>query len=136
MNSSQAQKIASDFWACINKQDWSKARSLLSNNFTADWPQSKEKIISPDNFISINRDYPGQHSIKLLQTKSVHPHTPDTQLIVTEVFIESIMPNKTEIQLFAISFFEIKEDKIISLKEYWAETYQAPEWRKHLASRY
>lgn len=52
--------------------------------------------------------------------------------VVTEVFIESKSPEGKELKLFAISFFEIQEDKIMRLREYWADTYPAPQWRQHL----
>lgn len=137
MSSPTAQKIANDFWAYINNQDWEKAQGLLSLSFSADWPQSKEKITTPENFISINRNYPGKHTIKVLKThSSTEARSSDTHLVITEVFIESLTPENKQVKLFAISFFEIKNDKIISLKEFWAETYPAPEWRKHLTSLY
>lgn len=135
MNTSTAQKIATDFWAHINNQEWEKAQSLLSPNFSADWPQSKEKITTPDNYININRNYPGKHVINILKSHSITSTFSDTHQVITEVFIESIIADQ-QVKLFAISFFEIKNDRIISLKEYWSETYPAPAWRKHLTSVY
>ena len=135
MNTSTAQKIATDFWTHINNQEWEKAQSLLSPNFSADWPQSKEKITNPDNYININRNYPGKHVVSILKSYAITTNSSDTHQIITEVFIDSIMAEQ-QVKLFAISFFEIKNDRIISLKEYWSETYAAPEWRKHLTSVY
>ena len=136
MNASMAQKIATDFWAYINNQEWEKAQNLLSPSFSADWPQSKEKITTPENFININRNYPGKHTINLTRAQAVPSQNSSSQLVITEVYIESTMPGDILMKLFAISFFEIKNEKIISLKEYWADTYTAPEWRKHLVSTY
>ncbi len=42
--------IASKFWKCISEQKWDAAKQLLSNDFEAYWPQSKEKIIGAENF--------------------------------------------------------------------------------------
>lgn len=53
-----------------------------------------------------------------------------TTTVITEVYIESRMPDGKEMKLFAISTFKIVDEKIISLREYWADTYPAPEWRK------
>lgn len=125
-------QIPIKFWNHLAKQEWEKARSLLDEEFVAYWPQSKEKFNSPDNFIAVNRDYPGAHKIQVLNCIDSYDTQEHKTIVVTEVYIHSIMPDKTEMKLFAISTFEIIDEKIVKLKEYWADTYPAPEWRKHL----
>ena len=38
-------KIASKFWNFISEQNWDAVKQLLSDDFEAYWPQSKEKIV-------------------------------------------------------------------------------------------
>lgn len=52
-------QIGCQFWRHINDRNWDDARALLSDDFEAYWPQSREKIVGPDNFIAIN---PASHA--------------------------------------------------------------------------
>ncbi len=124
------------FWDHFNNREWDLAGSLLSENFEAVWPQSREKIVGPKNFIEVNRTYPGTHKIEILNSRQNYESREHVRQVTTEVFIESKMPDGKEMKLFAISFFEVSDDKILSIKEYWADTYPAPEWRSHLVERY
>jgi hypothetical protein len=57
--------------------------------------------------------------------------------VSTQVYIESKMPDGKEMNLFAVSFFELTSEGLIkSATEYWADKYDAPEWRKELVQRY
>ncbi len=116
---------------------WDSARKLLSEDFEAHRPQSKEKIIGPVNFIELNRRYPGTHKIEILNVRNEYDRWDHVHHVVTEVYIESKMPDGKEMKLFAISFFEVNSDDLItSATEYWADTYEAPDWRKDLVERY
>lgn len=81
-------------------------------------------MTGPDNFIEVNRNYPGKHRIELKSLSSAGDR------VVSEVFIRSGMPDGKRFSLFAVSFFKIKGGKIAEAKEYWADTYPAPKWRK------
>ena len=124
------------FWNHFNNRDWDFAESLLSEDFEAFWPQSREKIVGSKNFIEVNRTYPVTHKIEILNSRQSYENRENVYQVTTEVYIESKMPDRKEIKLFAISFFEVSDDKILSIKEYWADTYPAPEWRSHLVERY
>ncbi len=124
------------FWNHFNNREWDLAESLLSEDFEAVWSQSREKIVGPKNFVEVNRTYPGTHKIEILNSRQNCESGERVCQVTTEVYIESKMPDGKEMKLFAISFFEVSDDKILSIKEYWADTYPAPEWRNHLVERY
>ena len=130
MKNGEDVKIASQFWSFISEQKWNEAKRLLSNDFEAYWPQSKEKIVGADNFIAVNSNYPGTHKIEFHNQNSSYDAWDHATIVTTEVYIESKMPDDKEMKLFAISTFKIMDEKIVSLREYWADTYPAPEWRK------
>ncbi len=131
-----AVQVAHELWRCFGERRWDDARKLLADDFEADWPQSREKIVGPDNFIGLNRDYPGVHEIRSI----AHQHSYDcwdhADHVTTQVSIKSHMPDGKKLDLFAISFFEIRDDLIFSAVEYWADTYPAPEWRRKYVERY
>ena len=94
--------VPTKLWHCFNNQDWDGAKVLLSKDFIAYWPQSQEKIKGPENFIELNRRYPGQHKIEVLDHHFEHDRLDRIFKVVTRVFIESKMPDGKEMKLFAI----------------------------------
>jgi ketosteroid isomerase-like protein len=131
----EAIETAVGLWNLFNERKWDEARELLDDDFEATWPQSNEVIKGPDNFIELNRKYPGTHKIQVTDTRHSYDKWDHVDHVITEAFIESTTPEGKEVRLFAISFFEIQEGKIMNAKEFWAETYPAPEWRRHLVEK-
>lgn len=138
MNENKSIDTALSLWEHFNNQDWESARKLLSDNFKAHWPQSKEIISGPDNFIDLNRNYPGIHKMEVFSVTAEHDKWDNSDTVITQVKINSQMPDGKSTDLFAVSFFTIKEDeetedrKIENVLEYWAETYPVPSWRSGL----
>ncbi len=133
-----AQDLVSRLWRHFNNQEWDQAKKLLSEDFEACWPQSNEKF-TRDNFIEVNRTYPGTHKIEVMNIHSEHDQWDHIDTVISEVFIKSKSPDGKESELFAMSIFEVEDDGevlIRTAREYWAETYPAPEWRKHLSTPY
>ena len=108
------------FWQLFSDQRWDDAMKLLHPRFVAVWPQSKERIVGPRNFIDVNRFYPGNHKIEWVHGFEV------AGKVITTVWIAADTGQKT----FANSYFDIEDGKIIRAEEYWAEPYPAPGWRK------
>ena len=125
-------------WEYFNNCEWDEARKLLSEDFKAHWPQSKEIISGPDNFIELNRNYPGTHKIEVFSVTCEHDEWDNSDTVITQVKIRSVMGDGKKSELFAVSFFTIEEDTdngnkfIKNVLEYWAETYPAPSWRADL----
>ena len=136
MKKNEAVEIAYSLWRFFNETNWQEARKLLNDDFKADWPQPREQIIGPDNFIELNRTYPGTHQIKILNYQHSYDCWEQVDKVVTQVHIKSQMPDGKNLDLFAISFFKIREGKIIEAVEYWADSYPAPEWRKKFVNYY
>lgn len=122
-------------WRHFNAKEWDSAQGLLSDDFEAYWPQSEETFVGAQNFIEVNRIYPGTHKIEIVDSHDSYDQWEHSHKVTTEVYIHSQMPDGKEMKLYAISFFEVTDGKITSLKEYFADTYPAPEWRKHLVAQ-
>ena len=129
----RAIETASELWQRFNRCEWDSAKELLAENFEAYWPQSGERIMGPSNFIELNRQYPGAHKIEVCNCQYGYDEKKSSHLVTTQVFIETAMPNGNKGKLYALSFFTINEEFLItSAKEFWAECYEPPEWRRHL----
>ena len=47
-------------WRLFDEGRFDAVRPLLADDFSADWPQTRERIAGPDNFIALNAAYPGR----------------------------------------------------------------------------
>lgn len=119
-------ELVRGFWNLFSEQKWDQAAELLHSDFTAIWPQSRERMSGAKNFVNVNRHYPGNHKIEI-----VHAFEVDGKVLTT-VWIEADTGQKT----FANSIFDIKDGKILRAEEYWAEPYPAPDWRKQWVELY
>jgi ketosteroid isomerase-like protein len=128
-------EIACNLWHFFNEMKWDEARELLDDNLEVYWNQSREKIIGADNFIKLNSNYPGTHKIQVLNSNHSYDRWDKVDKVVTQTQIKSTIEGK-ELELFAISLFDIRDNKIISAVEYWADSYPAPEWRKQYVEYY
>ncbi len=133
----EAVGIACQLWQHFHAREWEAARSLLSDEFEAVWPQSREKISGADNFIALNRAYPGRGEIQVQDSRYGYDQWEHIHEVTTTVEIKWEKPDGTNEELYAVSFFEIDHDGLIqSAVEYWADTYSAPEWRRQFVEVY
>jgi hypothetical protein len=114
------------FWQLFSGQKWQEAKALLAPDLVVEWPQSRERMNGPDNFIDVNLNYPGNHKIEILRADILG------STVITTVWIVSDEGQKT----FANSYFEIREGLIARIEEYWAEPSSAPEWRRKWVELY
>ena len=102
-------ELVSKYWSCIKEQRWDDARDDSADEFDAYWPQSNEKF-TRDNFIEMNRTYPGTHEIQVQNQWGEHDQWDHVDTIVTEVHIKSETPEGKEVEPFALSIFEVEDD--------------------------
>lgn len=138
MKNESADQLVTQLWHHISSKEWDQAKKLLSEDFECYWPQSNEKF-NRDNFIEVNRTYPGTHEIQIMNVWSENDQWDRIDTVISEVHIKSKTPEGKDVELFALSIFEIEDDGevlIRSAREYWADMYPAPAWRKQLATPY
>lgn len=51
--------VVATLWRAFDARDWARALGLLSDDFVAYWPQTRERIRGADAFIAVNANYPG-----------------------------------------------------------------------------
>jgi ketosteroid isomerase-like protein len=118
-------ELVTRLWKLFDAGEFEKALPLLHPAFTAEWPQSRERMTSPAAFIAVNRNYPGRWRCHLRRVVEAGTET------VTEV---EVTDGRTVVH--AVSFFEFEDDKIIRLREFWADPFEAPAWRSQWITKY
>ena len=105
-------------WAALDRFEFEAVAPLLHDEFVCEWPQSRERIVGRDNFVAVNANYPGRWHIVIQNIMC------DLNQVVTEC---DVTDGNVTVQ--AISFFTIKDDKIIHIREYWPDEMEAQAWR-------
>lgn len=106
-------------YSLIGKQDWTGARDLFHQDYVQEWPQSGERIRGADNSMSINESYPGIPGVDVRRVLS------SGDLVTAEVTLK--YPDAGTYQ--GVSIFEFRDGKIAKQTDYFAQPFDAPEWR-------
>lgn len=110
------------FWNDILKQDRDAIRRWFCPEAEILWHCSGEQF-NVEEFIAANCEYPGQWDGTVERIERLG----DTIITATEVFTAD-----KSLKFYAISFFELKNGKIIRIDEYWADQGEPPEWRQKM----
>ena len=117
--------VAIELWHCFDQQRFRDALPLLSDDFEAHWPNTRERIRGPENFIALNENYPGTWCCTVRRIDEFA----DAVVTVTEI-------SDGETSLFAVSYFEVQFGQIVRAEEYFAENGPPPYDRSAFTERY
>jgi len=120
-------ELVQEFWSLMATNDFRSVGSLLADDFTLDWPQSGERIRGRDNYAAMNEQYPTTTG---RWTFNVNKLVGNDDEAVSDVSVSDGVQNAR-----AISFFAIREEKIVRMVEFWPEPFAALENRKHLVEK-
>lgn len=120
----EPEETVSALWRLFDQGRFEDMRPLLADAFVAEWPQTRERIAGPENFIQLNRAYPGRWRCHLRDMVVAGDR------IVTEVEISD-----GERVVYATSFFTLRDSKIIAAREFFADQCEPPFDRSQWAER-
>ena len=121
-----ATEVVSEFWRLMATNDFPALSALLSPDFVLEWPQSKERIRGPGNFVQMNVEYPSNGKWVFQVNQLVGSHS--------DAVSDVSLTDGTQVGR-AISFFTAVEGKITKLVEFWPEPFDSPANRAHLVER-
>jgi ketosteroid isomerase-like protein len=115
--------VVREFWRLMDTNDFESVGVVLDTAFVLEWPQSGELIRGAGRFAQVNAEYPAQGRWRFTLRRLV---ASDDEA-VTEVDVTDGVQSAR-----ALSFFTLRDGKIVRLVEYWPEPYRAPANRAHL----
>ena len=121
--SDKAVEVATKFWLLMQSNDFRSVGAVLSDDFVLEWPQSKERIRGRDNFAAMNEEYPANGRWDFTINRMIGN---DNEAVSNVTVTDGVVTAQ------ALTFFTVKEEKIVEIVEYWPESYEAVENRKHL----
>lgn len=110
------------FWKDVLAQDRDAIREYFCDDAYVNWHCTNEHF-TVEEFIRANCEYPGEWDGAVERIENAG----DTAITVTHVY-----PKDKSLSFHVISFIRIKQDKIISVDEYWADDGEAPQWRQEM----
>ncbi len=121
-----ASELVSEFWRLMATNDFDSVGQVLAGDFVLDWPQSKECIRGARNFARMNSEYAANGPWRF----TIHRIVANDREVVSDVSTTDGSASGR-----AISFFDVADNKIIRITEFWPEEYEAPANRAHLVEK-
>jgi ketosteroid isomerase-like protein len=119
--------VARALWERLEARDWDGVAATLHDDLVLDWPQSGERIRGPEDFLAVNRAYPGEWHITLERVVAAADE------VVTLVRVEfADEPGRLD---RAASFMRVRDVRIASIVEFWPDPFPAAEWRRPWVER-
>jgi ketosteroid isomerase-like protein len=119
-------QVAEAVWRALEARDWEAASGLLHEDFVQEWPQSGERIVGRDKAIAIEQNFPGG-----LPTMRFRRTLAGGDLAVLEVELTYADGDR----YLGVSVLELRDGKVVKETDYYAQPFQAPEWRAHWVER-
>lgn len=115
-----------NYWKSVLKQDAEDMKTFFHKDAYINWNNTNEHF-TVDEFIQANCEYPGQWDGKIKRKEEIN------DLLITVVHVFSL---EQKLSFHVTSFIKVKEDKILSIDEYWGDDGEAPKWRtdKHIGT--
>lgn len=107
----------------MGTNDFDSVSEVLAPAFVLEWPQSGERIRGPERFARMNSEYPTEGRWSFTVNRIVGGGSE----VVTDVSVTDGVQNAR-----AISFFEIENEKVVRIVEFWPDPYEPPANRAHL----
>ncbi|HHU72980.1 MAG TPA: nuclear transport factor 2 family protein [Clostridiales bacterium] len=108
------------YWEHVALQNELELKNYFHEDACIRWHNTNEQF-NVSEFLRANCDYPGNWSGEVERIEQ----TGNTVITVTRVWSKDMSFHVT-------SFFDIKEEKIKTLDEYWGDDGPAPQWRKDM----
>jgi ketosteroid isomerase-like protein len=122
-----SREVVRRLWELFEAREWDQAGELLADDFVADWLQTGERIRGRENYIELNRNYPGDWSI------TVKRLVEEGDVVASEI----VVTEPSTGTFHAAGFFELRDGKIARATEYWLDppTAPPPAWRSQWVER-
>ena len=123
------EEIVTRFWGLFDEAKFDEAAMLMASDARIRWCNTKELFTNRDNFILANKNYPGRWRISIEKLVS------KDEMVISVVKIDA---EDHSFNLYATSFFTLKNGEITEIEEYFGENGEPPAWRTEakLAERY
>ena len=111
------------YWQAVLAQQPQQMRRFFDPEAAINWHNTGEQFTA-EEFIRANCAYPGRWNGRLERVETL----PDRIITAVQVFSRD-----GRISCHVTSFMQLRQDRILTLDEYWGDDGQPPEWRRALS---
>lgn len=116
------------YWDALVEQDFEAAAACLHDDFTEDWPQSRERIVGRDNWLAMVTHHPTFPSVRL------RSHDGEGSMWVTEAHFD--YPTDGAPAPYEVCAVQrVADGKVLRIVEYFAAPFEAAGWRRDMVER-
>jgi ketosteroid isomerase-like protein len=126
MTHHDAGEMAEATWRALAAGEWDAAAGNLHEDFVQEWPQSGERIVGAKNAIEVNRNFPGG-----IPEMTFRRHVSAGDLAVLETRLRYADGSVYD----GVSVIEFRDGKIVKETDYFAQPFDAPQWRAQWVER-
>lgn len=126
MTEQDAAATAEGLWARLGAGDWDGAKAFMHEDYVQEWPQSGERIEGPDDALAVNRNFPGG-----LPSMHIRRTSASGDIVVLEVELRYADGSVYQ----GVSIMEIRDGKVLTETDYFAQPFDAPQWRAQWVRR-
>lgn len=108
-----------EYWKDTLAQNADRMREYFHTDAYINWHNTNEHF-TVEEFIQVNCEYPGKWGGEIQRVEKMN------DLIITVVHVFSL---EEEVSCHVSSFIKVKDDKILSIDEYWGDDGLPPQWR-------
>ena len=108
------------FWRAVLAQDGRAMRAFFHPDAYVNWHCTNEHF-TLDEYIQANCEYPGEWDGEVERVVEAD----GLMITVTHVYTAD-----RTLSFHVTSFIGLREDRIVSMDEYWADDGDVPQWRK------
>ena len=124
MSEQQNRDVIERLIQCLNDKRIDVMDELFHEDAVMDWPQSGEQVVGGDNRRGVYGAFPGLPTISPRRTLSAG------ELVVAEAMLDYGGPVYN-----TVFIFEFRDGRIARETAYWAEPFEAPQWRAQWVQR-
>jgi ketosteroid isomerase-like protein len=124
MSEQQNRDTLERYFQAFERQDLDAMEELLHDDYVEEYPQSGERIRGKDNWRMIAENYPG------LPNMTDHSYVLSGDLGVMKMTVEY-----DGNRVYACEIVDFQDGKIERARAYFAEPFEAPEWRAQWVER-
>ncbi len=119
MGEQENRQTVEQVYNLLAKQDWNGLQQYYHQDFVQEWPQSGERIRGFINSMAINQSYPD------------YPKIESRRIIASGdlVTAEGTLTYPEAGTYQSVAIFEFRDGKIVRETDYFAQPFEAPEWR-------
>ena len=122
---SETKELVEQFVDRMERRDWPGFAKLLAAELIYEVPQTRERIIGRERYVTFNAEFPGDWHI-------------EPEVILTDdhdACVRFAWTQHGETST-GIAFFEVDAGVITKVTDFWPHPYEPPPGREHLVERY